>query len=129
MIEWYYFLIHKKENGDNFCFRLVLSLKEGVDSEDFLIALLSYCLEPKHLGREYGESIAGITKAQLKNDEIEEAWKIISEQSEWMIHIVNVHKDGEITIQQIIDSMHFYLNMMILGHLSKFSIPPLVYSF
>jgi len=129
MIDWYYFLIHKKENDNNLYFHLLLSLKEGVNSEDFLMAIPSYCLEPKHLGREYGESISEITKTQLKNDEIEEAWKLIGEQSEWMIHLVNAHKDGEMAIKQVIQFMHFYMNMMGLGHLSKFPIPPFVYSF
>jgi hypothetical protein len=106
-----------------------LSLKKGVNSEDFLKALPNYCSEPKYLGREYGVSISGITKTQLKNNKIEEAWKLIGEQSEWIIHMVIAHKDREITIQQIIQFMHFYMNMLGLGHLSKFPIPPFVYSF
>jgi hypothetical protein len=118
----------QKEKDNNLYFHLVLSLNEGVDTEYSLTALPSYCLEPKHLGRGYGESISGITKTQLKNDEIEEAWKLIGEQSEWIIDLVNAHKDGELAIKQVIQFMHFYMNMLGLGHLSKFPIPPFIYS-
>ncbi|MGD0071662.1 MAG: hypothetical protein ABSB71_08915 [Candidatus Bathyarchaeia archaeon] len=124
MIDWYYFLIHGKDNDpNNLYFDVIFSVKEGIESEEFVKVLPSYCLEPKHLDRGFGESIAGIKKELLNNEEIEEAWRIIGEQSEWIIHMVNIHKDGELTIQQFIQFMHFYMNTMGLGHLSRLQLP------
>ncbi|MCJ7634669.1 hypothetical protein MUP77_20050 [Candidatus Bathyarchaeota archaeon] len=125
MIDWYYFLIHGKDNDpSNFYFDVIFSVREGVASEDFVKALPDYCLDPKHLEHEFGESISGIKKELLKNGKIDEAWRIIGEQSEWIIHMVNVHKDGELTIPQFIQFMHFYMNTMGLGHLSRLQLPP-----
>lgn len=125
MIDWYYFLIHGRENDPNFYFDVVFSLKGGVKSEDFLSSLPSYCLYPEHLERGFGASISGITKAQLKNNEIEEAWRIIGEQSEWVINMLASHKDGEITMQQYIQFMHYFMNMIGLGNHSIFQVPPM----
>ncbi len=125
MIDWYYFLNHQKDTDPkNLYFDVVFSVKEGIESDEFVKALPSYCLEPKHLDRGFGESIAGIEKKSLNNEEIEEAWRIIGEQSEWIIHMVSVHKDGELTIQQFIQFMHFYTNTMSLGNLSRLQLPP-----
>ena len=130
MIDWYYFLIHPKEgDGLNSYFDLVFSLGEGVESRDFLNLLPSYCIDPKHLDRSWGESISGIEKTLLKNDEIEEAWRIIGKQSEWIIDMIGIHKVVEIPIQQFVQFMHFYTNAMGLGHKSKLTVPPLVFSF
>jgi hypothetical protein len=129
MIDWYYFLIHRKDNDPTVgYFDVIFSVKEDVTSEEFVKALPSYCLEPKHL-EHFGESISGIPKEQLKNEEIEEAWRIIGEQSEWIIYIVNVYKDGELTIPQFIQFMHFYMNMMGLGCLSGLAIPNAFFPF
>lgn len=130
MIDWYYFLIHPKE-GDNLnaYFHLVFSLGEDIESKAFLGLLPSYCLDPKHLDRGYGESICGIEKTLLNNEEIEEAWGIIGKQSEWIIDLVRIYKDGKITIQQFVQFMHFYTNAMGLGHRSKLTVSPLVFSF
>lgn len=123
IIDWYYFLLHGREKDPNFYFDVIFSLKEGVKSEDFLSLLPSYCLNPEQLKRGFGESISGISKTQLKNDEIEEAWRVIGEQSEWVINTLASHKEGEITIQQYLQFMHYFMNMMGLGNHSTFQIP------
>lgn len=116
IIDWYQFLIHGRENDSNLYFHVRFSLGKGVASKDFLGSLPSYCLYPEPIERKAVESINGIDKSLIKNGEIEEAWRIIGEQSEWIIHMINIHKDGEIPIQQFVQFMHFYLNMMGLGH-------------
>jgi hypothetical protein len=123
MIDWYYFLIHGKNNDpNNAYFDLVFSVSEGIDFGNFVKALPTYCLDPEQL-KEFGEAISGIASSQLKNEEIEEAWKIIGEQSEWVIHMLSSHKDNEVTIQQYLQFMHFYMNMMGLGNHSLFLTP------
>lgn len=130
MINWYYFLIHNKEDDNaNHYFHLVFSLTSGAQSKDFLSSLPSYCLDPKHLNRGYGESICGIDKELLKNDEIEEAWRIIGKQSEWIIDLVGIYREGKMTIPQFVQFMHFYTNGMGLGHHARLDVPPLMYSF
>lgn len=124
MIDWYYFLIHgKNDDPNNAYFDVVFSVREDKKFEDFVKALPIYCLNPEQLAKGFGDSISGLTKSQLKNDEIEEAWKIIGEQSEWVIRMLASHKDGDISIQQYVQFMHFYMNMMGLGHHSTFQIP------
>lgn len=81
--DWYQFLIHGREDN-NLYFHIRFSLAKGVNSKDFLEALPSYCLDPKPVERKEVELISGIMKPLLKNEEIEEAWRIIGEQSEWL---------------------------------------------
>ncbi len=61
------------------------------------------------------QNISGINKSLLKDDDMAEAWKIIGEQSEWLLNLVNIHKDVVIPVGQITQFMHFYLNMLGLG--------------
>jgi hypothetical protein len=58
------------------------------------------------------ELISGIDKALLKNEKIEEAWRIIGEQSEWLLEMLNIHK-GEVGIplQHVAQFLHFFANM------------------
>jgi hypothetical protein len=59
------------------------------------------------------EKIAGIDKAILKENDITEAWRIIGEQSEFMIKLVCAHEDNVgIPIEQFIQFMHFFMNML-----------------
>jgi len=126
VIDWYYFLIHGRENDVNLYFHCVFSLKDNVKSEEFTSLLPSYCLYPEHLGRGYGEAIAGINKGFLKDGEIEEAWRIIGKQSEWIIDLVRSHKDGPLPVQQFIQFMHYYMNMMGLGNQSILFLSPIL---
>jgi hypothetical protein len=94
-----------------------------------LKTLPDYCIDPKTLTRNDVDSISGIAKPLLKNEEIEEAWRIIGEQSEWVIHLVDSHKDPRIPIPHFVQFMHYYMNMLGIGHNSKLALPPTVYSF
>jgi hypothetical protein len=111
---WYQFLIHGREDN-NLYFHIRFSLAKGVDSKEFLEALPSYCLYAEPIKRKDVESIDGILKPLLRNEEIEEAWRIIGEQSEWVVNMLAGFKDGEFPIQQYTQFMHYYLNMMGLG--------------
>jgi hypothetical protein len=113
IIDWYQFLIHPR-NGEP-AIHIRISLREGVDSKDFLSSLPNYCLPPKQIERKEMESISGIDKPLLKNQEIEEAWRILGEQSEWIIRMIDIYQSEKIPIQNFTQFMHFYLNMMGLG--------------
>jgi len=119
IINWYHFLIHNRrsgipttENDNNAYFHIRVALRKDVKSKDFRDSLPNYCVMTRKIERERVESISGINKSLLRNEEIEEAWRIIGEQSEWLINMLNIHKeDIEIPFQQIAQFLHFYANM------------------
>ena len=122
VINWYHFLIHNKESGvpttkddENLYFHIRVALEKDVEPKDFRASLPDYCVMTRPIDRRL-ESISGIDKSLIKNEEIEEVWRIVGEQSEWIIKMVNIHKENvEIPIPQITQFMHFYLNMLGLG--------------
>ena len=119
MIDWYCFLTHDRKSGvptseddDNPYFHVRLTLKKKVDPNEFLNSLPNYCVMTRKIRRERVESIVGIDKSLLRNEEIEEAWRIIGEQTEWLLEMLNIHKeDVNIPPQQIAQFLHFYANM------------------
>ena len=116
MLDWYCFLIHNRNSGvptseddDNPYFHIRLELGKNANPKDFLP---SYCVMTRKIRRERVESITGVDKSLLKDEKIEEAWRIIGEQSEWVIEMLNIHKeDVEIPPHQIGQFLHFYFNM------------------
>jgi len=119
MINWYCFLIHDRNSGvptseddKKPYFHIRFTLKKDVDPSKFQDSLPNYCVMTSKRKRRPIESIAGIDKSLLKNEEIEEAWRIIGEQSEWFLEMLNIHKEGvDIPPQQIAQFLHFYANM------------------
>jgi len=82
-----------------------------VDPNEFLGSLPNYCVMTRHIERRL-ESIAGINKSLIKNEEIEEAWRIIGEQSKWLLEMLSIHKeDVDMPPQQIAQFLYFYANM------------------
>jgi hypothetical protein len=124
LITWYQFLIHGRKNDSNLYFHIRFSLRKGVTSKAFLDNLPKYCLYPEQIKRENVESINGVFKQLLNNEEIEQAWRIIGEQSEWIINLISIHKDGNIPIQHFVQFMHYYLNMMGLGNQAVLLLSP-----
>lgn len=116
ILNWYCFLIHNRHSGvptseddDNPYFHIRLELEKNINPNDFLP---SYCVMTRMIRRKQVESIAGIDKSLLKNEEIEEAWRIIGEQSEWLFELFNIYReDAEIPPEQIGQFLHFYANM------------------
>ena len=115
IINWYQFLIHQyPRDPTNEYFHIRFSLRKNVKRAD--LDLPEYCVPPEriHLSRD----ISGVNKALLKNEDIDEAWRILGEQSEWIIDLINIHEDGTgwIPVDQFMQFMHFFMNMMRLGH-------------
>jgi len=120
-INWYHFLIHDyPRDPANWYFHIRFSVIGDIEKLDDL-NLPKYCVSPEEIRPL--RNIAGINKALLRNEEIEEAWKIIGEQSEWIVNLINIHKEdiGWIPIDQFVQFMHFFMNMMGLGHPAKIS--------
>ena len=89
-----------------------LGLKPGVSEENFRHSLPAYCVMTRKIKRELVEVIAGIDRSILRNEQIEEAWRIIGLISEWVLDMLNIHKrDIQIPPKQIAQFLHFYSNI------------------
>ena len=114
VINWYCFLVHDRKSGvpttedDYNCyFHIRVSLRNDVEP-----SFPNYCVMTRKIKREWVESISGIDKSLLKNEEIEEAWRIIGEQSEWLLGLLNIYKDElDIPPQQIKQFFHYFFNI------------------
>ena len=117
IIDWYHFLIHKSRRKDdpNLYFHIRFEPKKDIkDKEHVNDFLPEYCERDKTRQCKGVESIAGIDKSLLKNEEIEEAWRIIGEQSEWLLNMLSIYKeDVEMPAlkEQIKQFFHYYFNM------------------
>jgi hypothetical protein len=119
MLKWYCFLLHpSRRKGDtNSYFHIRFELKEGIDDKERVNAILpDYCEKDMTANfmdiEENPREIGGIDNPLLKNEEIEEAWRILGEQSEWFRNMLNIHKENvDITAKQIGQFLHFYFNM------------------
>jgi len=119
VINWYCFLLHpSRRKGDTErYFHIRFELRNDIRDKECVNDLLpDYCeksMTARFMDVESDpENISGIDKSLLKNEEIEEAWRIIGEQSEWIMNMLNVHKEKiEITPRQIGQFLHFYFNI------------------
>ena len=125
IINWYHFLIHNRKSGvptteddDNLYFHIRFTLDKDIevkDEEDVDSFLPNYCVMTQKRRPRRIERISGIDKSLLKNEEIEEAWRIIGEQSEWLLNMLNIRKeDVEMNKypQQIAQFLHYFFNML-----------------
>lgn len=116
ILDWYCFLIHNRHSGvptseddDNPYFHIRLQFTRDVGPLDIFPG---YCVMTRKVHRKRVESITGIDESLLKNGEIEEAWRMIGEQSEWLLELFNIHKeDAHIPPEQIGQFLHYYANM------------------
>lgn len=118
-ITWYYFLYHNKPNDTaNGYFDVVFTSNRG-DPNEFLP---EYCVNTeKILPR---RRITGIDRTILEEKDIAEAWRIIGEQSDFIIDLVRAHtENSEIHPQQIAQFMHYFMNALGLGGKSVLFFP------
>jgi hypothetical protein len=120
-IEWYSFLVHNRESGvptakddNNVYFHVRVSFKNGytVSKEELDKLLPDYC--QKHLTKKCTDvkSINGIEQSSLKNGDLAEAWRIIGEQSEWVMRMLEIHNEGaQVPVNQIAQFLHYFSNM------------------
>jgi hypothetical protein len=119
IIDWYQFLVHPnpRDGSDkNWYFHILFNVKKNItNSQD--LDLPSYCIK-ELTGRVcerdpiYFNKIAGISDFLLENHDIGLAWKLIGEQSEWLIKMINIYKDVIPIEPDIVQFYHFYLNML-----------------
>lgn len=116
--KWYCFLFHQSQvQGDpKLYWHIRFEPKEGIDDKEKVNALLpDYCDKAKTELNEKVESIRtinGIDESLIKDGKIEEAWRILGEQSEWFLNMLEIHGEGiKIPSKQIGQFLHFFFNM------------------
>ena len=120
IINWYCFLIHKNpknKNDPNLYFHIRVSLEKGVEPKVFRESLPNYCLFTQPIKRERVAKISigrneHLDTSLFKTEEIEDAWRIIGEQSEWLLNMLNIYKENvDIPFKHIAQFFHYYFNM------------------
>jgi len=123
IIDWYCFLIHDRNSGvptsqDDASpyFHIRIALKENIKS-DFPKSLEDYCVMTRKADRKLVEQIS-LTRettfdtSVFRNEGIEEVWRIIGEQSEWLLNMLNSYKeDVAVPPLHIAEFLHYYSNM------------------
>jgi len=118
-IDWYCFLIHDRnsgvpttENDLHAYFHLRFALREEVSPSSFLSSLSVCCTMTRKARVEAVQSILGIDSGLLKNRDIRQAWRIIGEQSEWVLKMLDIYReDADPYPTQIVQFLHFFANM------------------
>lgn len=113
-ITWYYFLHHNKpDDTANGYFDIVFTTDRG-DPNEFLP---EYCVDTEKIPSMM--KILGIDETILEKKNIAEAWRIIGEQSDFIIDLVRAHtENSKIHHKQIAQFMHFFMNALGLGQKS-----------
>jgi hypothetical protein len=114
-INWFYFLFHSKHNDPNNLYFDVVFTTES-DPKDILP---NYCIDTAKIPPMM--EIDGVDEKLLEGEDIRKAWRIIGEQSEFMINLVCSHQENvEIPPAQIAQFMHFFMNQLGYGKKSLF---------
>lgn len=122
-IDWYCFLIHGRNNGvptsqdDNSPYFHIRMTLKGNGKADFPKSLPEYCVMTRKIDRTWVEQIS-LTKDEVfdvslfRNEGIEEVWRIIGEQSEWLLNTLDAYKENaSIPPLHIAEFLHYYSNM------------------
>jgi len=119
VLGWYSFLIHGPDNlagreplDDRKYIHLRLQPKKGMDINEFIGKLPTHFLNPKQVSL---ANISGIDSSVLRDDDWAYAWKLHGEASEWVLFLLESHRDQAIPFQQIIQFLHFITNPLGLG--------------
>jgi len=118
MIKWYCFLIHSKRSGvpahldDGIYIHVRMGLYDNSRSAGLLAALPDYFVGTEHVPLSNLVSIAGIDEALLKGNTIEEAWRIIGEQCEWLLDLLSIYEEtASVFPNQIAQFFHYFSNI------------------
>jgi hypothetical protein len=103
-VGWYCFWIHDKNSGvptseddEYLYFHIRFELKRHVSPVDILPI---YCVLTRQVEREWVKSVAisgngaKFDVSLLRDESVEEVWRLIGEQSEWLLHLLDRFKDN-----------------------------------
>ena len=124
-VDWYCFLIHGRISGvptaiddDNAYFHIRFSLSKEGDSERALESLPDFSLMTRKIQQSKVEAISISSTIKydtslLKQEGIEEVWRIIGEQSEFFLRVFDSYKNNiSIPIHEIWSFLHYFHNMV-----------------
>ena len=99
LVDWYCLLVHGADEGvpcgpaDRDCYWHVrVSLAEGVSGDDLKRRLPRAWQWTQPMGRQNTDSITGVTADALRDQDISLAWRIIGEQSEWWLRMIDCYR-------------------------------------
>ena len=121
-ISWYCFWIHDKNTGvptskddEYLYFHIRFSLTKHINPVDVLPI---YCVLTRKVDPEWVKAISIDNKdtkfdvSLLKDESIEEVWRIIGEESEWLLNLLNAFKDNiNIPVSHIQGFLNHYTDM------------------
>lgn len=121
-VSWYCFVIHDKNSGvptspddEYLYFHIMFSLKKHINPVDVLPI---YCVLTRKVDPECVNAIsinsegAEFDVSLLKDENIEEAWRIIGEQCEWLLKLLHSFKDNvNIPVSHIKRFLNNYTDM------------------
>ena len=120
LIGWYSFLIHDRPSGvpthaeDRDAFwHIRLEVMPQSNHEALLAALPAECEMTRHVARRDLQEIPGLVSSKLRTD-ITDAWRIIGEQSEWLLRMLAAYRDDlswNDMWPEIGQYLHYYANM------------------
>ncbi len=124
-VDWYCFLIHGRISGvptkiddDNAYFHIRFSLSKESDREKALKSLPDFCVMTRKIQPSDVEAISisstmNFDQSLLKQEGIEEVWRIIGEQSEFFLRVFESYKDNTaIPTLEIWSFLHYFHNMV-----------------
>lgn len=123
IINWYCFLIHDRNSGvpttpddKSAYFHVRMAIKKTGEF-DTTKYIPDYCVMTRRIDRKLVEHISITPEiifdtSLLKHEGIEEIWRIIGEQSAWLLETLNAYKeDIDIPPLHITEFLHYYSNM------------------
>lgn len=117
-LRWFSFLLHgarhldgrEPEDGRSFI-HIRLEPASSLTLEEFIELLPDHFCNPQPVSL---SDIRGLDGSMLHDDNWANAWKIHGEASEWVLCLLELHKDDP-SLQQMIQFLHFITNPLMLG--------------
>jgi hypothetical protein len=120
-IGWYCFSIHDKNTGvptsvddEYLYFHIRFALEKHVNPADVLPI---YCVMTRKVDPEWVKAIPVDDKVEfdvslLKDESVEEVWRLIGEQSEWLLNLLNAFKENvNIPVSYVERFLNYYTDM------------------
>jgi len=92
----------------------ILCLRKDINPKDVLpdYCVMTRKVEPKAVADISISQTEVMDKSKIKDEKIEKAWRIIGEQGEWLLNLLDIYKeDARITPKQVLPFLHYFANM------------------
>jgi hypothetical protein len=121
-VDWYCFVINNRNSGvptseddEDLFFHIRFALEKHINPVD---VLPNYCVLTRKINPKWVKTISIDNKGTefdaslFKEESIEGVWKILGEQSEWLLNTLNAFKEGvKIPVSYVERFLHYYTDM------------------